>query len=249
PTLHAWLHPDEPPPLITNSPPLHFSTSTFVAFSLSFVPATHITSEPPLAKQARRMIRELDVCGIMGDELFKADEGAFQSGQGRARAQGKKGENGRAREPDHRMWAVRTLGLKDGRNGTGGTDDYHLLESSNDDGEKFGGERVLRVLRENQAVDVLTFGGDMIGPIRFQHMATTCQTSTTALLKLITLRDLRTALEALDEEIASMRATLNPPGTAPASQEKPKTGMYDDVMDGAKLQRLVGAREKTKASL
>jgi putative IMPACT (imprinted ancient) family translation regulator len=46
--------------------------------------------------------------------------------------------------------------------------DTQLLESYNDDGEKFGGERVLKALREGQGVDVLTvccrwYGGEMIG--------------------------------------------------------------------------------------
>lgn len=43
-----------------------------------------------------------------------------------------------------------------------------LLETYNDDGEKFGGERILRALRDGQAIDVLTvccrwYGGEMIG--------------------------------------------------------------------------------------
>jgi putative IMPACT (imprinted ancient) family translation regulator len=46
--------------------------------------------------------------------------------------------------------------------------DTQLLESYNDDGEKFGGERVLKALREGQGVDVLAvccrwYGGEMIG--------------------------------------------------------------------------------------
>lgn len=31
-----------------------------------------------------------------------------------------------------------------------------LIESFNDDGEKFGGERVLKILKDERAVDVLT---------------------------------------------------------------------------------------------
>jgi putative IMPACT (imprinted ancient) family translation regulator len=51
--------------------------------------------------------------------------------------------------------------------------DTQLLESYNDDGEKFGGERVLKALREGQGVDVLTvccrwYGGEMIGVSTFQ---------------------------------------------------------------------------------
>jgi hypothetical protein len=176
-SLHSWLHPGEAPRLSAHSPALHDSTSTFLSFSLSFLPPVHITSETSLAKEIRRIIRELNVPGLVGEEVMRGDEGAFQDGEGRT-GKGKE----RAREPDHRMWAVRTLCLKEGKDGTGGETDYQvretrsrhapgirsrcvvavvliraqLLEAYNDDGEKFGGERVLRALRDERAVDVLT---------------------------------------------------------------------------------------------
>lgn len=124
PSLHAWLHPDTPPPLRTESPPLHSSSSTFLAFSISFLPPLHITSESTLAKEARRMVRELDVPTLVGHKLLDCGEGAFQDGNGKV---GKKGKE-RIREPDHRMWAVRTLCLKERKDGTGGTDDYQVRE-------------------------------------------------------------------------------------------------------------------------
>lgn len=53
-----------------------------------------------------------------------------------------------------------------------------------------------------------------------------------------------------------MRNTLNPPGSplqvvdaADTPEDTPKPSPYDDVTDVNKLKRLVGAREKTKASL
>jgi len=113
------------------------------------------------------MVRELNVVGLVGDEITRDNDGAFQDGEGMvSTAKGKQ----RAREPDHRMWAVRALVLKEGRDGTRGEDDYQaslarriswlsswqLIESFHDDGEKFGGDRVLRVLREERGVDVLT---------------------------------------------------------------------------------------------
>ena len=78
-----------------------------------------------MAKEARRMVRELDVVSEVGSLLLEKGEGAFQGSEGRAPGRNGKGKE-RAREPDHRMWACRTLCLRDGRDGTGGEDDYHV---------------------------------------------------------------------------------------------------------------------------
>ena len=123
PSLHAWLHPNQPAPLTTRSPPLHDRTSTFVAWSIAFVAPTHITTESALVKEAKRVVRELNVVALVGDELIASNDGAFQDGEGIIT--NSKGKS-RAREPDHRMWAVRTLALKEGRNGTKGEDDYQV---------------------------------------------------------------------------------------------------------------------------
>lgn len=79
----------------------------------------------------------------------------------------------------------------------------------------------------------------------------------TALVKMVTLRDLRQALESLDDEIQALRDTLNPPGTPlqelGAAGTPPPTftskGKYDSIEDAARLERLVKAKEKTKAAL
>lgn len=96
-------------------------------------------------------------------------------------------------------------------------------------------------------------------PIRFQHIATTVQTSLKSLLKLVQLRDLRQALDALDEEIASLRAqstdrasSQTGPGPSLVSGNGNKNneqGKYDSIQDVTKLQRLVSAKEKTVAVL
>lgn len=122
PSVHAWLHPNKPSLLMTQSPPLHSSSSTFMGFSISFLPPIHITSESTLAKEARRVVRELDIPSIVGNDLLDCGEGAFQDGNGKT---GKKGKE-RIREPDHRMWAVRTLCLKERKDGTEGADDYQV---------------------------------------------------------------------------------------------------------------------------
>ncbi len=61
--------------------------------------------------------------GLVGDAAMEKGEGAFADGEGRA--PGRKGKE-RVREPDHRMWAVRCVCLKEGKNGTGGEDDYQV---------------------------------------------------------------------------------------------------------------------------
>ncbi|TXT15700.1 hypothetical protein VHUM_00203 [Vanrija humicola] len=154
PTLDVWLKPDAPPPLLAASPHLNDQDSTFISFTLSFEPPSHVRSVSALTKEVKRIVRELDVVRLVGDELLTRNEGAFQAGEGRAPGRGKGKE--RAREPDCRMWAARVIGLNEGKNGTGGEGDYQLLEAFDDDGEKFGGERLLRVLKEKSAVDVIT---------------------------------------------------------------------------------------------
>lgn len=76
-----------------------------------------------MLKEVRRIVRELDVPRLVGEVLMASDEGAFQGGEGR---QAKKNGKERAREPDHRMWGVRGVVLKEGRDGTKGEDDYHV---------------------------------------------------------------------------------------------------------------------------
>ena len=73
------------------------------------------------------MVRELNVVAEVGDLIMKDNEGAFQDGEGRI-VSGKGKE--RAREPDHRMWGVRALVLKEGRDGTKGEDDYQVSWTS-----------------------------------------------------------------------------------------------------------------------
>lgn len=68
------------------------------------------------------MVRELDIPNLVGEVLLDCGEGAFQDGNGKT---GKKGKE-RIREPDHRMWAVRTLCLKERKDGTEGADDYQV---------------------------------------------------------------------------------------------------------------------------
>ena len=97
-----------------------------------------------------------------------------------------------------------------------------------------------------------------IQPIRFQHIGITANTSLTELKKLVILTDLRTELASLDQEIDSLRNTINPPGSplrelnpmeAPTLSATTKSTKYDNITDAAKLTRLAKAKEKTKQLL
>ncbi|GMK58623.1 hypothetical protein CspeluHIS016_0600650 [Cutaneotrichosporon spelunceum] len=257
PSLDSWLKsspsaPPAPPPLLASSPPLHASSSTFIAFALSFVPPPTVCSQETLKKEAARAVRALDVVRLVGAELLASDDGAFANGE--SRAPGRRAGKERAREPDHRTWAVRTLALAEGKDGTSGEEDYQLLEASEDDGERFGGERVLRTLRELGGVDVLCivcrwFGGDMLGPVRFTYMATVAHTSSKELVAMLTRRELRAVLVGLDSEISDMRKTIAGPKPPEEGEKAPVPPSYDDIDDVERLQRLVKARELTQKSL
>ena len=132
---------------MTHSPPLHHANSTFLTFTLTFEPPSHITSILTLEREAQRRVREINVVAETHDVLLHCDEGYFANPEVKVR--------GRVPEPDHRMWAARCLCLRDGRDGLGGPDDYVMVEAMGDDGERFGGERVMRALREHRGVDVL----------------------------------------------------------------------------------------------
>ena len=87
-------------------------------------------------------------------------------------------------------------------------------------------------------------------------MALTTRTALSALQALVTLRDLRTTLTALDEDIDTLRRDLQPAssqnGASGEIDGKPpegKTGRYDAMEDVEKMARLVVAKEKTKATL
>lgn len=120
-SLHSWLKPGEPAPLLVSSPALNAVTSTFVSFSLALSVPPHVRTAEALKAHVKRVVRELDVVSLVGRELVDSKEGAFQNDGGLAL-----GNRRRAREPDHRMWACRALALKEGRDGTAGEDDFQV---------------------------------------------------------------------------------------------------------------------------
>ena len=57
------------------------------------------------------------------------------------------------RPATHEMSAWRCMVLKPGSSGLGGPDDFELRSGSGDDGEKYGGGRILRVMDAERILD------------------------------------------------------------------------------------------------
>ena len=114
------------------------------------------------------------------------------------------------------MYAFRVMQLKAGRNGMGGPSDFGTAQGVEDDGEKWGGDRVMRAVRNLGASDVLVivsrwYGGELLGPVRFEHIERAAHAALQQHMddevrpgsQAIAL--LRTKLQALDKKIANAR--------------------------------------------
>ena len=60
-----------------------------------------------------------------------------------------------SRRATHEMSAWRCMVLKPGKTGLGGPDDFELRSGSEDDGEKYAGERVLKTMKAEGAMDAV----------------------------------------------------------------------------------------------
>ncbi|CAO1617382.1 unnamed protein product [Jaminaea pallidilutea] len=151
----------------------------------------------------------------------------------------------RRRGSSHDMHALRALELKRGRNGLDGPNDYGIEEKSDDDGERWGGDKILRAMREMGAVDLLVvvsrwYGGQNLGPVRFDHILTCAREAMKAYMVQEAVGPLRKEIQDLDVQIAALRAETG--GGGPASSTSTQT--YEDA-DFDRANRLVVARRKT----
>lgn len=149
----------------------------------------------------------------------------------------------RRRGSSHDMHALRALELKRGRNGLGGPNDYGIEEKSDDDGERWGGDKILRAMREMGAVDLLVvvsrwYGGQNLGPVRFDHILTCAREAMKAYMVQEAVGPLRKEIQDLDVQIAALRAETGGGGPATSTQT------YEDA-DFDRANRLVVARRKT----
>ena len=145
------------------------------------------------------------------------------------------------RKSTHDMYAFRVMQLKPGRNGLGGPSDFGTAEGHDDDGETWGSEKIMRVIREMGASDVLVivsrwYGGQMLGPVRFQHITHVARAALQKHFDLEALQECRQQLQSMDAKIQALR------------QAPVQSHAYEDLtMDRAK--RLLLARKKTLDAL
>ena len=117
------------------------------------------------------------------------------------------------RGSSHDMYAHRVLELKRGRTGLAGPDDFSLQEGKEDDGERWGGDRVLKVAREEGASDVLVvvsrwYGGELLGPVRFDHIEKAAREALVKHVKREEVEELRQRIQWLDRKIARLKIKL-----------------------------------------
>ncbi|KPV73351.1 uncharacterized protein RHOBADRAFT_45925, partial [Rhodotorula graminis WP1] len=111
-------------------------------------------------------------------------------------------------ECSHEVLAWRCLGLRPGRTGLEGEDDWRVEGGADDDGEKGAGAVVREVLDREGGVDVAIvvsrlYGGIMLGPARFTHILTVASQALARLLAQLRLAALEKQLRDLDAQIAS----------------------------------------------
>ena len=152
--------------------------------------------------------------------------------------------------------ASQHLALKKGAIGTR-PDDYEPREMANDDGEAHGSERLLKVLRDEGASDVLLicsrwFGGTLIGPVRFHHIENCGREAVVEYTKMEQVFGLRGELEELDDLVDELRAEIasgkETPGNEAGQEVNVKSGgirPYRMITDAAKLERLIKAKSMT----
>ncbi|KAK0569920.1 hypothetical protein OC861_000502 [Tilletia horrida] len=147
----------------------------------------------------------------------------------------------------HDMYAATTHVLKFARDGSGGPSDWARWEGEDDDGEKWGASKIAKVLKEENAEDVIVFvsrwyGGIMLGPDRFVHITNVARATVRAYKAEQRISALRRQLEALDARAVELRASLSLPSSDGAYKPS-KPNSYADLTE-ERGKRLVVARRK-----
>ncbi|KAJ7502947.1 ribosomal protein S5 domain 2-type protein [Mycena galericulata] len=148
----------------------------------------------------------------------------------------------------HEMSAWRCMVLKAGRTGLSGPDDFEVRESSSDDGERWGGEKILAVLRKQGVIDAVVvvsrwYGGTMLGPARFSHIETCTLEVCREFKRLEEVKESLATLRTLDDILAQLRDELAASTRQAYTQAKAPdySGWID--WDLPKARRLIRARE------
>ncbi|KAJ7668623.1 ribosomal protein S5 domain 2-type protein [Mycena polygramma] len=155
-----------------------------------------------------------------------------------------------AKKPaSHEMSAWRCMVLKAGRTGLGGPDDFEVREGSADDGERWGGEKILAVMRKQGVIDAAIvvsrwYGGILLGPARFSHIETCTVEVSREFKRREEVKDCLATLRTLDDLLAQLRdelAMLTAQSTSVSAKIPDYSGWID--WDLPKARRLIRARE------
>ncbi|KAJ7188650.1 ribosomal protein S5 domain 2-type protein [Mycena filopes] len=148
----------------------------------------------------------------------------------------------------HEMSAFRCMVLKAGATGLSGPDDFELREGSADDGERWGGEKILNVMRKQGVIDAAVivsrwYGGIMLGPARFTHIENCASEACREFNRREQVKECLATLHTLDDILAQLRAELaESTRLTPASTKIPDYSGWID-WDLPKARRLIRARE------
>ncbi|KAJ3557456.1 hypothetical protein NM688_g1464 [Phlebia brevispora] len=158
----------------------------------------------------------------------------------------------------HEMYAWRCMVLRHGRSGLGGPDDFELKMGNEDDGEKYGSGHILKVMQAEGIIDAVVvvsrwYGGEMLGPVRFEHIENCAREVCHAFRigdeleeQVATLRTLDDLLSMLRDELAELTGAKQ---KAAGGAKKHDYQALLDTQDLAKAKRLVTARENSIRSV
>ncbi|KAJ7125086.1 ribosomal protein S5 domain 2-type protein [Mycena epipterygia] len=156
----------------------------------------------------------------------------------------------------HEMSAWRCMVLKAGCTGLGGPDDFEVREGSADDGERWGGEKILAAMRKQGVIDAAVvvsrwYGGTMLGPARFTHIETCTLEVCREFKRREEVKDALATLRTLDDILAQLRGELAVSMRQTAAATTAKTPDYSGWIDWdlPKARRLIRARESAIGSV
>ncbi|KIY50270.1 ribosomal protein S5 domain 2-like protein [Fistulina hepatica ATCC 64428] len=149
----------------------------------------------------------------------------------------------------HEISAWRCMVLKPGKSGLGGPDDFEIITGSNDDGEKWAGSKILRVMENQSIIDAVVvvsrwYGGTMLGPARFTHIETCASEVCRVFKKNEEIADCLSTLTTLDDILADLRAEL----TEKRALTEPDYASWIES-DLPRARRLIKARENAIKSV
>ncbi|EKM53376.1 uncharacterized protein PHACADRAFT_99607 [Phanerochaete carnosa HHB-10118-sp] len=158
----------------------------------------------------------------------------------------------------HEMYAWRCMVLKQGKTGLGGEEEFEVKQGNEDDGEKFGSARVMKIMQAEGVIDAVVvvsrwYGGEMLGPARFNHIEICAREACRAFRLRDEIEEEVATLRSLDDILATLRSELaavkSQPEEAKTNAKKPDYDALLATSDVNKVRRLVAAREKAIQSV